>query len=99
MRSGVLNRPATQRTGSSSAVTPPQRAVLPGTGTPLTVSGYVFGLACQPLANVLLDFWPADRNGAYDNVTDNFRSGRWCRSRALMAPSGSSLVHKLSEAA
>ncbi|HEX4817837.1 MAG TPA: dioxygenase, partial [Nonomuraea sp.] len=29
----------------------PRRSVLPGQGTPLTVSGYVFGLACQPLAN------------------------------------------------
>ncbi|NRQ34986.1 dioxygenase [Nonomuraea sp. NN258] len=51
----------------------PQRATLPGSGTLLTVSGYVFGLACQPLANVLLDFWQADRNGAYDNYTYNFR--------------------------
>ncbi|MEV0619007.1 carbohydrate-binding protein [Nonomuraea sp. NPDC050404] len=55
----------------------PQRAVLPGTGTALTVSGYVFGLACQPLANVLLDFWQADRNGAYDNITYNFRGHQY----------------------
>ncbi|MCF6476731.1 dioxygenase [Nonomuraea sp. MG754425] len=55
----------------------PQRAVLPGVGTPLTVSGYVFGLACQPLANVLLDFWQADNNGAYDNVTYNFRGHQY----------------------
>ncbi|MFE3453745.1 carbohydrate-binding protein [Nonomuraea sp. NPDC059194] len=46
----------------------PRRSVLPGSGTALTVSGYVFGLACQPLANVLLDFWQADTQGAYDNV-------------------------------
>ncbi len=51
----------------------PRRSTLPGSGTLLTVSGYVFGLACQPLANVLLDFWQADRNGAYDNVGFNFR--------------------------
>lgn len=47
----------------------PLRTVLvtPGTpGTPLTVSGYVFGRACRPVAGVLLDFWQADANGAYD---------------------------------
>ncbi|MEU7891960.1 carbohydrate-binding protein [Nonomuraea sp. NPDC049152] len=46
----------------------PRRSVLPGSGTALTVSGYVFGLACQPLPNVLMDFWQADAQGAYDNV-------------------------------
>jgi protocatechuate 3,4-dioxygenase beta subunit len=35
-------------------------------GTPLTVSGYVFGTNCVPLSGVLLDFWQADDNGAYD---------------------------------
>ncbi|MFD9539578.1 carbohydrate-binding protein [Streptomyces sp. NPDC060022] len=47
----------------------PLRTVLvtPSTpGTPLTVSGYVFGRACRPVAGVLLDFWQADANGAYD---------------------------------
>ncbi|MET7365321.1 carbohydrate-binding protein [Streptomyces sp. NPDC005566] len=47
----------------------PLRTVLvtPGTaGTRLTVSGYVFGRACRPVAGVLLDFWQADANGAYD---------------------------------
>lgn len=43
------------------------RLVTPGTpGTPLTVSGYVFGRACRPVAGVLLDFWQADAGGAYD---------------------------------
>ena len=52
----------------------PQRAtMLDGPGTRLTVSGYVFGLGCQPIAGVLLDFWQADNNGAYDNVTYRFR--------------------------
>ncbi|SEM55920.1 carbohydrate-binding protein [Nonomuraea pusilla] len=55
----------------------PQRSVLPGAGTTLTLSGYVFGLSCQPLANVLLDFWQADSNGAYDNVTYNFRGHQY----------------------
>ncbi|WP_239115386.1 carbohydrate-binding protein [Streptomyces sp. SID8499] len=36
------------------------------TGTPLTVSGYVFGRNCVPLAGVLLDFWQADDAGNYD---------------------------------
>ncbi|MFI6977175.1 carbohydrate-binding protein [Embleya sp. NPDC050154] len=54
----------------------PLRSVLttPNTpGVPLTVSGYVFGRQCQPLANVLLDFWQADTNGNYDNVGFTFR--------------------------
>ncbi|MFI6389521.1 carbohydrate-binding protein [Nonomuraea sp. NPDC050547] len=51
----------------------PRRSTIPGSGTGLTVSGYVFGLACQPLANVLLDFWQCDTNGNYDNVGFNYR--------------------------
>ncbi|MFF8830707.1 carbohydrate-binding protein [Streptomyces sp. NPDC015131] len=54
----------------------PRRTSLlePGTpGTRLTVSGYVFGLACRPLDGVLLDFWQADVNGAYDNTGFRFR--------------------------
>lgn len=35
-------------------------------GTPMTVSGYVFGRNCQPIAGALLDFWQADDSGAYD---------------------------------
>ncbi|NUR28967.1 MAG: hypothetical protein HOV83_24515, partial [Catenulispora sp.] len=48
----------------------PQTTVLtgPGGGTPLTVSGVVYGLACQPIANALLDFWQADNAGVYDNT-------------------------------
>ncbi|MFD4242116.1 carbohydrate-binding protein [Streptomyces sp. NPDC058525] len=42
-------------------------------GTRLTVNGYVFGQACLPLAGVLLDFWQADVNGAYDNAGYSFR--------------------------
>jgi protocatechuate 3,4-dioxygenase beta subunit len=48
--------------------------VTPGTpGTPLTVSGYVFGRDCVPLSGVLLDFWQADNAGAYDNAGYTFR--------------------------
>jgi protocatechuate 3,4-dioxygenase beta subunit len=48
--------------------------VAPNTpGTRLTVTGYAFGLACQPLAGVLMDFWQADVNGRYDNVGFRFR--------------------------
>ncbi|MFI1973283.1 dioxygenase family protein [Streptomyces cinnamoneus] len=36
-------------------------------GTRLTVSGYVFGPTCRPVAHALLDFWQADTAGAYDN--------------------------------
>ncbi|MFD7031950.1 carbohydrate-binding protein [Streptomyces sp. NPDC059917] len=42
-------------------------------GTRLTVSGYVFGRACRPIEGVLLDFWQADVNGAYDNTGFAFR--------------------------
>ncbi|EME53031.1 carbohydrate-binding protein [Amycolatopsis decaplanina] len=54
----------------------PQRTSLVTSGTPgtrLTVSGYVFGLGCLPIARALLDFWQADVNGAYDNVGYTFR--------------------------
>ncbi|GGZ23526.1 carbohydrate-binding protein [Streptomyces nitrosporeus] len=42
-------------------------------GVPLTVSGYVFGRACRPVPGVLLDFWQADTNGAYDMAGFAFR--------------------------
>lgn len=46
----------------------------PGTqGIRLTVTGYVFGRRCKPIGNVLLDFWQADRRGAYDNTGFKFR--------------------------
>lgn len=54
----------------------PLRTNLVESGTPgtrLTVSGYVFGRACEPIPDVLLDFWQADDNGAYDNVGYTFR--------------------------
>ncbi|CAL9420594.1 carbohydrate-binding protein [Streptomyces sp. Tu 3180] len=48
--------------------------VAPGApGTRLTVSGYVFGRNCVPLAGVLLDFWQADHAGAYDMAGYAFR--------------------------
>ena len=37
-------------------------------GMPLTVTGYVFSTACQPIAHAWLDFWHADSNGNYDNA-------------------------------
>jgi protocatechuate 3,4-dioxygenase beta subunit len=36
-------------------------------GTPLELSGRVFGRDCKPLAGALLDFWQADGEGEYDN--------------------------------
>ncbi|WP_340561913.1 dioxygenase family protein [Streptomyces sp. GSL17-111] len=54
----------------------PRRTSLVDAGTPgtrLTVTGYVFGLACRPVSGALLDFWQADNNGAYDNVGFRFR--------------------------
>ncbi|MBO0915036.1 carbohydrate-binding protein [Streptomyces laculatispora] len=54
----------------------PLRTSLVTSGTPgvrLTVSGYVFGRACKPIPGVLLDFWQADTNGAYDMSGFGFR--------------------------
>lgn len=51
----------------------PLRSTLTGTGTRLTVSGYVFSRSCRPLPRVLLDFWQADHRGAYDNAGYRFR--------------------------
>ncbi|MFH8725550.1 dioxygenase family protein [Streptomyces termitum] len=52
----------------------PLRSSMPdGPGTRLTVSGYVFGRSCLPISGVLLDFWQADNNGAYDNTGFKFR--------------------------
>ncbi|MET9118569.1 carbohydrate-binding protein [Streptomyces longwoodensis] len=66
----------------------PQRTSLlePGMpGTPLTVSGYVFGRACLPVAGVLLDFWQADANGAYDNTGFRLRGHQFTDSRGSFA--------------
>lgn len=54
----------------------PLRTGLVTAGTPgvrLTVSGYVFGRECRPIPGVLLDFWQADTNGAYDMSGYAFR--------------------------
>lgn len=48
-------------------------------GTALTVSGYVFGLDCQPLGDVLLDFWQADDNGHYDGVGYDLRGHQYTK--------------------
>jgi len=37
-------------------------------GTPLTLTGFVLGADCQPVADAALDFWQADDSGAYDNA-------------------------------
>lgn len=66
----------------------PQRTSLlePGLpGTPLTVTGYVFGRACLPLAGVLLDFWQADASGAYDNTGFRLRGHQFTDSRGSFA--------------
>ncbi|MBB5868011.1 protocatechuate 3,4-dioxygenase beta subunit [Allocatelliglobosispora scoriae] len=52
---------------------PLRTSMLDGPGTRLTLTGYVFGINCQPIPGALLDFWQADNNGAYDNVGNKFR--------------------------
>ncbi|NGO73895.1 dioxygenase [Streptomyces sp. SB3404] len=55
--------------------------VPPGTpGMALTVTGYVFSIRCEPLANVLLDWWQADPYGAYDNWGYRFRGHQFTNS-------------------
>ncbi|GAA2379426.1 carbohydrate-binding protein [Dactylosporangium salmoneum] len=50
-------------------------------GTRLTLSGFVFGIACQPIANALLDFWQADNSGAYDNTGFRLRGHQFSDAR------------------
>src|SRR5262245_11560532 len=48
----------------------PERTSLlePGiTGTKLSLTGYVLTTDCRPVAQALVDFWQADREGQYDN--------------------------------
>lgn len=51
------------------------------TGIPLSVSGFVFGLTCEPLADVLLDFWQCNDNGVYDNVGYTLRGHQFTSSQ------------------
>jgi protocatechuate 3,4-dioxygenase beta subunit len=49
----------------------PQRTSLlePGlTGTKVVITGVVLATDCQPIAQVLVDFWQADAQGVYDNA-------------------------------
>src|SRR3979490_580157 len=43
----------------------------------LIVTGQVLSAQCRPVANALLDFWPADDDGEYDNRGFRYR-GRQC---------------------
>ncbi|GGW76442.1 dioxygenase [Streptomyces lucensis JCM 4490] len=66
----------------------PQRTSLlePGLpGTRLTVTGYVFGRACLPVAGALLDFWQADTDGTYDNTGFRLRGHQYTDSRGSFA--------------
>ncbi|MFB7665247.1 carbohydrate-binding protein [Kitasatospora sp. NPDC056138] len=54
-------------------------------GTRLTVSGYVFGRHCRPIAGALLDFWQADDDGAYDNTGFNLRGHQFTDARGSFA--------------
>ena len=58
----------------------PERSSLLGiglTGTILTLSGYVLTPDCQPVAGAWLDFWQADAQGVYDNVTWTLRGHQY----------------------
>jgi protocatechuate 3,4-dioxygenase beta subunit len=43
-------------------------------GVPLALAGSVVGPDCQPLKDVTMQVWQADRDGAYDNSGDRFRA-------------------------
>ncbi|WP_153453189.1 dioxygenase family protein [Streptomyces smaragdinus] len=62
---------------------PLRSSMVDGSGVALTLSGYVFGRGCQPISGVLLDFWQADTNGAYDNTGFRFRGHQFTDSRGL----------------
>ncbi|GAA3857635.1 hypothetical protein GCM10022243_23980 [Saccharothrix violaceirubra] len=54
----------------------PKRTNLRTTGVSgvlLSLTGFVYNIRCQPLGNVLLDFWQADQRGQYDNSTAQYR--------------------------
>ncbi len=58
----------------------PQRASLltPGiSGTPVTITGYVYDKNCQPIANAWLDFWQASASGVYDNAGYTLRGHQY----------------------
>lgn len=50
--------------------TPERRSLLEADmpGARLTVRGYVYNTACQPIPGALLDFWHCDDAGVYDNT-------------------------------
>lgn len=56
---------------------PERTTMLDGPGTRLVLTGIAFGLDCQRLPDVLLDFWMADTYGQYDNVTYRFRGHQY----------------------
>jgi protocatechuate 3,4-dioxygenase beta subunit len=62
----------------------PERTSLrePGiTGTPLTLSGFVFSTTCRPISHAWLDFWHADSNGNYDNTGYKLRGHQYTDSQ------------------
>lgn len=61
------------------ANTPERTSLLePGTaGTPLTLTGYVLSVDCQPVARALLEFWQADARGQYDNAGYTLRGHQY----------------------
>jgi protocatechuate 3,4-dioxygenase beta subunit len=67
-----LTAPATE--GPYYKAQPPRRASLvdPGMeGTPLVLTGAVYGAGCRPISRAVVDFWQADDGGEYD--TRGFR--------------------------
>jgi protocatechuate 3,4-dioxygenase beta subunit len=53
----------------------PEQSALGGNlpGAKLTLTGYVLGVDCQPVAHAMLDFWQADASGTYDNTGYSLR--------------------------
>ncbi len=58
----------------------PERTVLYTagmSGTPVTITGYVFDKNCQPIAHAWLDFWQASASGVYDNAGYTLRGHQY----------------------
>lgn len=62
--------------GTHFRASPLRHSVLePGLGgTQIRLAGQVLTAACRPIAGARLDFWQADRRGAYDDTGSRLRS-------------------------
>jgi protocatechuate 3,4-dioxygenase beta subunit len=82
------NGPATlsQTEGPYYKPNSPERTTLlePGMGgTRVTLTGYVLGRDCRPVARAWVDFWQTDDRGAYDNTGFRMRGHQFTDSAGI----------------